>query len=109
MRMGLNAELKAKWVAALKSGEYKQGQGVLYDEEHGTHCCLGVLCRVAGVDPNDGRLTYKGDKNEVGWLVPPKLAAEVGLDRASLQHLALQLNDRGVSFKEIAANIEEGL
>ncbi len=38
----MNQEIKQKWVAALRSGEYKQGQGELNGD--GGYCCLGVLC-----------------------------------------------------------------
>lgn len=40
--------LKKKWVEALRSGEYQQGEGHLFDGN--TYCCLGVLCRVAGAE-----------------------------------------------------------
>jgi hypothetical protein len=35
-----------KWVKALRSGKYKQGQEVLHHKENdkNTYCCLGVLC-----------------------------------------------------------------
>lgn len=36
--------VKDKWVAALKSGKYKQGRGQLNGENG--YCCLGVLCEV---------------------------------------------------------------
>ena len=36
-----------EWVAALRSGEYKQGKDVLADTHRTKHCCLGVLCEVA--------------------------------------------------------------
>lgn len=42
----MNPEIKSKWVAALRGGEYRQGvaslrhQGTKGDE----FCCLGVLC-----------------------------------------------------------------
>lgn len=39
----MNPEIKAKWVAALRSGEYKQGTGKLKNEKN-EFCCLGVLC-----------------------------------------------------------------
>ena len=45
--MPMDPELKAKWVAALRSGEYKQGRDVLHNNKSNTYCCLGVLCRVA--------------------------------------------------------------
>lgn len=34
--------VKDKWLKALRSGKYKQGQGMLRDDEGG-YCCLGVL------------------------------------------------------------------
>ena len=37
------AEIKAKWLAALRSGQYKQGKLFLYDGEEDAYCCLGVL------------------------------------------------------------------
>jgi len=45
----MDAEIKAKWIAALRSGEYQQGSGALKIEHHnGTveHCCLGVLAEL---------------------------------------------------------------
>lgn len=38
-------ENRAKWIAALRSGEYGQTKEVLCDGE-GNYCCLGVLCQV---------------------------------------------------------------
>lgn len=38
----MNPEIKAKWVAALRSGKYKQGQNRLRRKNE--FCCLGVLC-----------------------------------------------------------------
>lgn len=35
--------LKAKWLAALRSGEYRQAQGRLYDPATKGFCSLGVL------------------------------------------------------------------
>lgn len=42
----MDAELKARWIAALRSGDYAQGKGKLGRREFGAHeyCCLGVLC-----------------------------------------------------------------
>ena len=39
----MNQEIKAKWVNALRSGDYEQGQGALKNP-NGQYCCLGVLC-----------------------------------------------------------------
>lgn len=35
-----------KWVAALRSGEFKQVHGRLEDKD-GNCCCLGILCNIA--------------------------------------------------------------
>ncbi len=40
----MNPELKEKWVAALESGDYAQGQSYL--QNNNKFCCLGVLCDV---------------------------------------------------------------
>ena len=43
--MAMTPELKAQWIAALRSGEYTQGYNHLRTE-NGYYCCLGVLCMV---------------------------------------------------------------
>jgi hypothetical protein len=48
----LDPEKKALWVAALRSGEYEQGDGALKsvaDSHDVTYCCLGVACEISGV------------------------------------------------------------
>src|SRR6185369_2249558 len=40
----MNAEIKAKWLEALRSGKYQQGTQFLRNK--GKYCCLGVLCDV---------------------------------------------------------------
>lgn len=47
----MNPEVKSKWVAALRSGEYRQGICFLKRDTPAkvppTFCCLGVLCDLA--------------------------------------------------------------
>ncbi|CAB4140973.1 hypothetical protein UFOVP401_47 [uncultured Caudovirales phage] len=38
----MNREIKKRWVAALRSGKYRQGSGHL--RKDGCYCALGVLC-----------------------------------------------------------------
>jgi hypothetical protein len=61
----MNPEIRARWTAALRSGEYRQGRNYLRRNDR--FCCLGVLCDLAekaGVairDPHpagDGSYTY---------------------------------------------------
>lgn len=46
----MNPEIKAKWVAALRSGKYKQGRGRLKNTNN-EYCCLGVLCALKTNNP----------------------------------------------------------
>lgn len=43
----MDAKLKEDWVRALRSGEYEQGRKRL--KSGNNYCCLGVLCKVAGL------------------------------------------------------------
>jgi hypothetical protein len=100
----MDAELKQKWVTALRSGEYKQGRRAL-KTIHGTHCCLGVLADV--IDPNgwEGR----GWKDNTVWL-------SYNIDTIDLsdvdQDTLMGMNDcpdDPKSFSEIADYIEANL
>ena len=44
-RITMNSEVKAKWLEALRSGEYKQTAYTLRGYNDG-FCCLGVLCDI---------------------------------------------------------------
>lgn len=54
----MNAEIAKKWVAALRSGEYKQCRGRLQrtDDQPGVtgFCCLGVLCDLYAQETKTG-------------------------------------------------------
>lgn len=111
-------EVAKKWVAALRSGTYKQGRLKLRDRED-NYCCLGVLCDLAvkeGVIPAPV-LTFWSSfsyQEETGSL-PVEVRDWAGLktcagsfDNKSL----MELNDFRIPFVEIAAIIKsepEGL
>ena len=44
----MDAQLKRKWIEALRGGGYKQARGALIHD--GAYCCLGVLCAIQKVD-----------------------------------------------------------
>jgi hypothetical protein len=129
--MGMNPDVKAQWVAALRSGEYAQGREVLHSTEYDSYCCLGVLCDVAvksGLDiPVDHMpaATFYGEKH---CTLPAGVMEWAGLDEelpgtsidmhvvspdeydeydegAYPANLA-NLNDLGWSFEQIADVIE---
>jgi hypothetical protein len=97
----MDKELKEKWVAALRSGEYQQGRYYLRSEDD-RYCCLGVLGCLIGKDKKE----MTGDKSGMtpkGWKLIPE---------NEIEHL-IQMNDghddRQQSFQAIAAYIEEHL
>jgi hypothetical protein len=45
----MDPQIRARWVAALRSGEYAQGRAMLRTDG-GELCCLGVLCELAVTD-----------------------------------------------------------
>ena len=62
----MKADIKQKWVDALRSGEYKQGTGQLKCEGTNTFCCLGVLTDVYAkefdIDFADAATEFLGKK-----------------------------------------------
>lgn len=44
----LERNFKRRWVAALRSGKYKQTIWLLFDSENNGFCCLGVMCALRG-------------------------------------------------------------
>lgn len=111
----ITEEQLVKWIADLRSGEYRQGQNFLYQEKEGicSHCCLGVLAESVG---NLEKNTEYDDYMKIGTFngSTSSLIGE-GLDRyykrpflpALLQNELYQMNDtQNKSFAEIADYLE---
>lgn len=102
----MDPELKAKWVDALRSGEYPQAQQVLVaidkdSNEPTGYCCLGVLCKVRGMlDKDIEKLGQRTD--QMGYQVEiepdgyfdgsPEIGEHLGLSVETRERLAA-LND----------------
>ena len=111
----MQPDLKAKWVKALRSGEYRQGREHLRTAD-GAYCCLGVLACIAGYDPYDefGYEADYGTKATVhdGEALSTTYMQHIGLpDRVSSE--LIDMNDGSnsggsdaKSFAEIADWIE---
>ena len=111
----MRADVKAGWVAALRSGEYLQGKGALRATcpEQDKFCCLGVLCDVVGGTWIGGSPYYKrfqqtGGGEPAKLLLPLELQTDLGISSADQDKLA-KMNDSGVLFSEIADWIERTL
>jgi len=99
----MNAELKTKWLEALRGGEYKQGDGFLRTDAG--FCCLGVLCDIVKpVWKKGGGLGIEHDCGELDYPTE-SLLQEVGLDFLASRRVA-EMNDSGSTFAEIADWIE---
>ncbi len=111
----MKKEWADKWVAALRSGEYKQGTRVLRSAQD-EFCCLGVLCDLVGKEeweegPTGIAHSYRwGEDKDVSLLpLAVQKEAEVRSVFGELPyHDSLaKLNDLGASFDKIADVIEQ--
>jgi len=112
----MDAGVKERWVAALRSGKYKQTSGFLRTEDG--YCCLGVLCDIHDAERIDTKwiqetCTETGEVNcaylTFEGTLPPAVMdwAELDSDNPEIQGDSLaELNDGGKSFAHIADLIE---
>ena len=104
-------EVVKRWVAALRSGEYKQTQGQLWSGDG--FCCLGVLCDLAAKDggPQWERDSFAGSSAHPeiamwNWVV----GRGQGRDAIAISERLVEANDRQLkTFRQIASIIEEEL
>ena len=132
--MPMNPEIKSKWIAALRSGEYEQARGSLMRIMHRNFetgkigvgfCCLGVLCDLASQesvcrwqDREAVTIDMFGRSNFNGDSLPAPVAEWAGLKESdpevstSIGVVARlsELNDSyRLTFSQIADVIEEHL
>lgn len=99
----LPKRFKNRWLKALRSGKFEQGNNYLYNGE--TYCCLGVAsCIATGNKPKQGQ-QYISERN----LKTPKILRGGN----NLTDLLADMNDGRnrfkMSFKSIANWIEKNL
>ena len=103
----MDGDLRKRWVEALRSGKYEQGQKHL--RCNGRYCCLGVLLDVYEPDGWKDRNVHE----------PHDLASDEELSAAALEELRLPSrhhhdlismnDDAGATFAEIADWIEANI
>lgn len=124
----MNPLFKQRWVDALRSGEYEQGQHAMNCQ--GKFCCLGVLEEIAKEDLNTmvttGELSVPGELDAVRVTatlynghgkLPSDSHCEAFFNLAGVPKVIINgdlrtlygHNDRGRTFLEIADAIEAQL
>lgn len=104
----MTKELKQRWLDALRSGKYMQGQRFL--RQHDKYCCMGVLCDIAKIGwtkhKNSIGTVYQCADDSKNVMYPPMT---LGLSNLQMMDLA-HLNDiYHKSFTEIADWIEANI
>lgn len=107
----MKPEIKERWVAALRSGEYEQATGGLRTKDK--FCAGGVLCDVVGVEwekPHETLNWYMAIFNgeQDGGAIPPTLLRYLDLTYEAMRSIE-RLNDKETPFAEIADYIEANL
>jgi hypothetical protein len=113
----LDPAFKAEWIAALRSGEYKQGFERLFQDD--CYCAIGVAAKIAGIP--DEILTGHGTidlehmnrihKLELSSRIELLIPLDGGTNRNNLVHFIAKLanDNQKKSFPEIADWIEENV
>ncbi len=132
----MDSEVRQRWLNALRSGNYRQASGALRGTCGDRYCCLGVLLDVEGACEwwetsdgyyarfPDGRTSEQMPTNdflkdvgltvaaptELNELVPsnPVTGGKDGCGQPAATALA-KMNDRGMTFEQIADVIEKYL
>ena len=107
----MDKKIKETWIKALKSGEFKQGREFL--ERDGKYCALGILSLLSLVE---GQCTYNqidglGRFDNKRFTLSYNTLTWAGMDLEDFKAEVIyegestsigDLNDRGLSFKELA-------
>ena len=107
----MDKKVKETWIKALKSGEFKQGRGYL--ERDGKYCALGILSLLSLIE---GQCTYNqidglGKFDNKRFTLSYNTLTWAGMDLEDFKAEVIyegeltsigDLNDRGLSFKELA-------
>lgn len=119
----MNKRIKKLWTNALRSRQYKQGQGRLRDKNN-NFCCLGVLCNIYAQE-HLGIARKETDKDiflNSSFGLPLKVAQWAGFEIDILDDVgdefnvmigkssAFEMNDiKNYKFYQIANQIEKNL
>ena len=125
----MNPKVKAKWLKALRSGEYDQTREKLLrrTSKGDKFCCLGVLCNLYAQehlgtgfrleDLSFFNSVFELPSEVADWaMLEGHLIEDISMDalaptwcRLATTHLAYMNDEAGKNFNEIANWIEENL
>lgn len=107
----MNKRIAKKWTKALRSGKYKQGIGMLRNDNN-EYCCLGVLCELAVKEkivekylPNNGTLP----KEIIRWAEIKSSEGQFFNSKNQIKSLIMYNDDEEFTFKEIAGIIDRNV
>lgn len=96
----MNRKLRDDWSAALRSKKYTQGKNCLRSQDGLTHCCLGVLGDIQGIDLGSGSAEEYPKRDAAYNLMIEQLGDTVLYEFT-------QMNDgQGLSFDAIADAVD---
>lgn len=103
----LPKKFKAKWIAALRSGEYKQTKNTLCNDDG--YCCLGIAGKLCGVSDNQMSNNWEF-RQPIKGLPKILVGSAASSSENKITHMLASLNDdHDKTFPEIADWIEENL
>lgn len=97
-------ELVKKWIAALRSGEYKQGRDALVQKTGKglRYCCLGVLC-----DISKDEFNLKPDGNVFVDRFGGRFSISLPLDLSNYLSLREE-SEYNMAFEDVLVNLNDG-
>jgi len=107
----MNEVLKQKWIAALRSGEFKQSRYKLFNLHDKGYCCLGVLAVQQGATLDNGGCLRSSNWHDMKRAGSEYLRDEYagGLDYLTQHHLSIMNDGNRCNFNEIANWVEVNL
>lgn len=119
----MDKHIAERWVQALRSGQYQQGQHELHPDTN-SYCCLGVLCDLYRAEQGKGEwrqgpmggkhnIFTGGDEGDYETAVLPDVVKSwagmltVTGDIAGTADALAALNDEGMEFPQLADLIEK--
>ena len=101
---------KEKWVNALLSDEYEQGQYTLHTysayRDGDSYCCLGVL---ADLLVKEDQADWDSEELDGKDILPTRILKKVGITPSTQSKLAKMNDDEGLDFPAISDFIKESL